>query len=108
MHNNDGLDFKGVLQILNRKKYLYCIVLFSSILLTLVYSLILTPTYQATAIVLIELNKPQPVLIQKVFNRNNMGDESLNNQYLLLQSRSLVKTVIQKLHLEENEEVRCF
>ncbi|MFQ5450305.1 MAG: polysaccharide biosynthesis tyrosine autokinase [Nitrospinaceae bacterium] len=102
----DDLDIKDVLQIINRRKFVLIAAVGLSLILAMAYAFNMDPIYRASAKILIDQKAPKAISIKDVLVYDSKQKEFLNTQYALLKSRSLVKSVILKLHLEKSEEFK--
>lgn len=90
--------------VLRRKKIIiafFAIVLVS----TLISTLMTVPEYRATAKLEISLENPKVVNFDQVVELETKSEEFYETQYLLLQSKSLAKLVVEKLNLAERQEL---
>ena len=90
--------------LIKRKRVFLISVCIISIILSLVYSFNATPIYQATAQLLVERKAPKALDTREIVNNDTQVD-FYRTQYELLRDRSLAKQVIQKLQLENSEEL---
>jgi len=63
-----------------------------------------TPIYQATSRIVIEKENPNVVSIQEVMAVDASGGDYYQSQYKIIQSRTVARDVIRRLHLEKSEE----
>ncbi|MFA7166666.1 MAG: polysaccharide biosynthesis tyrosine autokinase [Desulfoplanes sp.] len=69
-----------------------------------IYTFTATPIYQASAQLIIEKDNPNILSIEEVLSVDSSGTDYYQTQYKIIESRSLARKVIQKLHLETSEE----
>ncbi|MDE2058416.1 MAG: polysaccharide biosynthesis tyrosine autokinase [candidate division NC10 bacterium] len=83
------------------RKHRWIVLTFFAIIVTTatIYTFSLTPTYQATASLKIDYERPQILSFQEIGSpgHQNYGPEFMGTQQKLLQSRSLAKRVIETL-----------
>ncbi len=92
-------------QVIRRRKGLILQIWLSSLVLTVLICLIVTPIYQATAVLLIQRQAPQVLDIQNQLVTPELPDadhDFYKTQIQILKSQELAARVISKLHLDEN------
>ena len=91
-------------RILRKRRWTVISVLIVILTVVLIATSREKPVYRATAMIEIQREDPSIVTVRKLFQLPNVSDEYLATQYRLLRSRSLARTVIAKLHLDQTEE----
>ena len=101
----DEVALKEILSPLWSRRW---IIIFFTLLVTFVvgfYVSLLKPSYQATAIMQIGMNKPSNTLsIKDAFNESLASYEQVQTQYELLRSRKFAERVVSRLNLTAHEE----
>jgi uncharacterized protein involved in exopolysaccharide biosynthesis len=76
----------------------------SAAIVAALVSLSMTPTYRATATVMIEQNRSKVVAIEEVYSGVNPNREHFETQADILSSRSLASSVVSKFNLTRHPE----
>lgn len=94
------------LKVINRHKFILinCIVIMA--IFATIYSFKTRRVYQATVQVLIERNTPQAVSMKETQALDARDLDYYKTQYEIIKSRSMAREVIQKLSLEDSEELK--
>ena len=69
-----------------------------------IYTFTATPIYQGSVQLIIEKDNPNILSIQEVLSVDSSGNDYYQTQYKIIESRSLARAVIEKLHLDTSEE----
>ncbi len=95
-------------KIIKKRKFFLLFFMVLVMVPTFYYSLKIKKVYQAKAMLLIERKAPQALSLNTaaITGIDTAGLNFYKTQYGLLKSRSLIKTVIQRLGLEEDEEFK--
>jgi len=81
------------------------ITIFAIIVITVViHSFTATPIYEATTRLIIDKENPNVVSIQEVMAINASGTDYYRTQYKIIESRTVAREVIRRLHLDKSEE----
>ncbi|OAD21926.1 Exopolysaccharide biosynthesis protein, partial [Candidatus Thiomargarita nelsonii] len=101
--NQDEIDLRGYWAVFKKYKWHTIWITFFIGILAALYSLSLTPIYQATATLLLEMNAAKIVAIEEVY------DQRANKEYYkahvhLLQSHLIVEKVIDRMNLATHPE----
>ncbi len=101
-HEDDEIDIADLFRIIsNHKKLIFFITTIVS-LITLLYTLSITPTYRATTSIKIDTEADKLAHYDDVFAEKNIDSQTFHQtQYDLIKSHTLAKRVIEKLDLEE-------
>lgn len=101
-NNEDVIDIRHYWRVLMRHRW--NIVGFSAVitLLAILIAWSITPTYRATATLLIEANQAKVVSIEEVYGINTQTDEYFLTQFEILKSRQLAGRVVRRLDLINN------
>lgn len=95
----DEFDLRGCLEVLARRKWLICGVLFAIFLSTLIVTLAMTPIYKATGKLEFSLQPPKVTKFEDMVVPQTQTREFMNTQTRLLASDSLAWRVIETLDL---------
>ncbi len=95
-------------KVIKKQKFFLLFFVLLIVVPTFFYSLKIKKVYQAKALLLIERKAPQALSLNSaaMSGFDTAGLKFYKTQYGLLKSRSLIKTVIQRLGLEEDEEFK--
>ncbi|GEM_PF-1913011 len=96
-------------KVIKKRKFFLLFFVLVIVLPTFFYSLKIKKVYQAKALLLIERKAPQALSLNATAAMSGFDTAGMNfykTQYGLIKSRSLIKTVIQRLGLEEDEEFK--
>jgi polysaccharide biosynthesis transport protein len=105
-HDGIGaIDFMALWQALWRRKVLIFTTVFALTALTYLVLLLITPTYSATAIVMVDPGQTKIVdAIQAVMQGETADVTTVASEVSELESRGLAQRVISKLHLDQDPE----
>ena len=99
---DDEIDMWGCLEVLFRRKWLICGVLFAVFVTMLIVTLAMTPIYKATGKLEFTLQSPRVTKFEDMVVPQAQTREFMNTQTKLLASDSLAWRVIETLHLVRN------
>lgn len=96
--------FVEYLHILKRRKWLIAAIILGAVLLALIATLLMRPTYTATTQVQVSREEKNVTNVQGVESETAGRDlEFYQTQYALLEARSLAERVVRRLRLEDNQ-----
>ncbi|PKN43241.1 MAG: lipopolysaccharide biosynthesis protein [Deltaproteobacteria bacterium HGW-Deltaproteobacteria-18] len=98
----DEFDLRGCIEVLVRRKWLICGVLFAVFVSTLIVTLAMTPIYKATGKLEFSLQPPKVTKFEDMVVPQTQTKEFMNTQTRLLASDSLAWRVIETLDLIRN------
>ncbi|MBI5605157.1 MAG: polysaccharide biosynthesis tyrosine autokinase, partial [Deltaproteobacteria bacterium] len=100
------INLRDYWRVLSKRRWI--IILFFLVCLTTVaiYSLTMTPIYQATAQLMIEKANPNILSTQELVAIDTSGTDFYQTQYQILESRSLAREVIKRLNLSQYHEFK--
>ncbi|HLW81510.1 MAG TPA: polysaccharide biosynthesis tyrosine autokinase [Candidatus Acidoferrales bacterium] len=90
-----------IIQKRRRSAILMAVMVFG---LALLWTIKQKPMYEAKALLEIEQENPNIVTVRELFQIENVTGDYIETQYMLLQSDSLARDVIQQLHLDKRKE----
>jgi succinoglycan biosynthesis transport protein ExoP len=103
-NRQEQIDIRDYLQVILKRKW-SAITAFVIIVITVViHSFTATPIYEATARLVIEKENPKVVSIEEVMAVDSSGTDYYQTQYKIIESRTVAREVIKRLHLDESEE----
>ncbi|PIR01143.1 MAG: hypothetical protein COV66_03090 [Nitrospinae bacterium CG11_big_fil_rev_8_21_14_0_20_45_15] len=94
----------GYIKIIKKRNFVVFNILIIGVIASVIYGFKMTPVYMATTKLIIDRQAPKPVSMKEVMAGDTAFQDFYKTQYELLQSRSLAKSVIQKLGLETHPE----
>lgn len=103
-HVEEQIDLRDYLRVILKRKWTV-ITLFVVIVVTVgIHSFTATPIYQATTRLVIEKENPNVVSIEEVMAVDASGSDYYQTQYKIIESRTVARQVIKRLHLDKSEE----
>ena len=99
---DEDIHLRDYLNVILRRKRFVIIFLVSAVVTTMLISFMITPLYQATAVIKIDTRDPNMLSIPGLAAKE--GSNYYQTQYEILKSRSLAEKVIQKLDLKGNKD----
>lgn len=103
-HVEEQIDLREYLRVILKRKWTV-ITLFAVIVVTVgIHSFTATPIYQATTRLVIEKENPNVVSIEEVMAVDASGSDYYQTQYKIIESRTVAREVIRRLHLDKSEE----
>ena len=101
--DGDEIDLRALWHVLVKRKWTVLGVLAGVFVVTLVSTLLMTPTYRATTSLQIERDSVKVVQVEGLTPLESPGDKDFyQTQYQLLQSRALAQRVVGQLNLADN------
>lgn len=97
-------DIRDYLRVIMKRRWTV-ITFFAVLVITVaIHSFTVTPIYEATTRLVIDKENPNVISIQEVMAVDASGTDYYQTQYKIIESRTVAREVIKRLHLEENEE----
>lgn len=100
--DEDVLDLLSLWNVLWRAKWMILALVLASCAATALVLQWTTPRYTATATLVVAERSPQVLAFQQLFDQGGHGQEYLQTQLALLQSRALAERVVRELSLTEH------
>jgi polysaccharide biosynthesis transport protein len=91
-------------RIVQKRRWIILSVIVIVFTVALIATLKETPIYRARALVEIEKENPNILTVQELFQLETISDNYLESQYKILQSESVARRVIERLHLDQVKE----
>ncbi len=104
--SHSEIGFNDLIKMIFKRKVTLGLFILIPMIFSVVYSYTMTPIYSAQAQVLIEGNSNQTATLEQILRKQTREVNFLETQYVLLKSRALIKSVIQKLELEDSDEFK--
>lgn len=103
-YREEEIDLRDYLRVVLKRRWTV-ITVFTVILITVtIHAFTATPMYEAFTRIIIDRENPNVVSIQEVMAVDSSGTDYYQTQYKIIESRTVAKGVIRRLHLEESEE----
>ncbi len=103
-NRQEHIDIRDYLQVILKRKW-SAITAFAIIVITVaIHSFTATPIYEAAARLVIEKENPNVVSIEEVMAVDSSGTDYYQTQYRIIESRTVAREVIMRLHLNKSEE----
>ncbi len=102
--SNKYIDILKYLHIVIKHRWTI-LAIFSAIVVSMaVFILAATPIYQGTVRMIIEKENPKVLSVQEVMAVDSSGTDYYQTQYKIIESRTVAREVISRLHLDKSEE----
>jgi len=98
------IDIRNYLQVMMKRRWTMLSVFSIIFVSVFIYTLTATPIYQSTVRLVIEKENPNVVSIQEVMSVDASSTDYYITQYKIIESRTIAREVIKRLHLDESEE----
>ncbi len=86
-------------QVIQKRKWVIIASFLTFFTIVAIYTFRMVPIYRATAVILIERQRPKVAPVQGMYNVRLIDREFYQTQYRILKSRSLVKLLFEELNL---------
>lgn len=104
LDDDESVDLRVYWRVLAKRRWTILATLLAIFGVTLIATLKETPLYRAHAMLEIEKENPNILTVQELFQLEDVSDSYLVTQYKVLQSESLARRVISRLHLDQLRE----
>ena len=98
------VDLRSYLRVITKRRWTILTFFIVVVLSVAIYTFTATPIYQATARIVIEKENQNVVSIHEVLAVDSTGQDYYQTQYKIIESRSVAREVIKRLHLDQNPE----
>lgn len=103
-NREEKIDIRDYLRVIMKRRWTI-ITFFAVVVITVtIHTFTATPIYEATARLIIDKENPNVVSIQEVMAVDASGTDYYQTQYKIIESRTVAREVIRRLHLDESEE----
>lgn len=103
-NREEQIDLRDYLRVIQKRKWTI-ITFFAIIVITVtIHAFTATPIYEATTRLIIDKENPNVVSIQEVMAIDASGTDYYQTQYKIIESRTVAREAIKRLHLEGSEE----
>jgi succinoglycan biosynthesis transport protein ExoP len=110
LHGSDNTPEIGLMdywRVIIARRWTVLAILFTSLIVTLIWTLKQVPIYQATATVQIDRTNPNVLNFRGVYEIESATDDALRTQFEVLRSRTLARRVIESLKLGQRAEFKA-
>ena len=104
MDKEEQIDLREYLRVVMKRRWTVITVFAIIVISVTIHSLTETPIYEATTRLVIEKENPNVVSIEEVMAVDASGTDYYQTQYRIIESRSVAREVIRRLHLEKSRE----
>ena len=103
-NSEQQIDLLDYLRVIKKRRWT-AITVFTVIVITVaIHAFTATPVYEATIRLIIDKENPNVVSIQEVMAVDASGTDYYQTQYKIIESRTVAREVISRLHLDKSEE----
>ncbi len=102
--SESDLSLREILATILRRKMVLITTMLLAIVATVVVLSMIAPLYRAEAMILIEPNKGQPILIETAIGTIGGDEAAVRSETYILTSRAMVDRVVQRLNLDADPE----
>jgi len=103
-NTKEQIHLRDYLRVIQKHRWTV-ITVFAIIVITVaIHAFTATPIYEATARLIIDKENPNVVSIQEVMAIDASGTDYYQTQYKIIESRTVAREVIRRLHLDKSEE----
>jgi len=100
----EQIDLRDYLRVILKRRWTIMTVFAIIVITVAIHTYTATPIYQATTRLVIEKENPNVVSIEEVMAVDSSGTDYYQTQYKIIESRTVARAVIRRLHLEDSEE----
>ena len=100
----EQIDLRDYLRVILKRRWTIFTVFAIIVITVAIHTYTATPIYKATTRLVIEKENPNVVSIEEVMAVDSSGTDYYQTQYKIIESRSVARAVIKRLHLEDSEE----
>jgi len=103
-NTKEQIHLRDYLRVIQKHRWT-AITVFAIIVITVaIHAFTATPIYEATTRLIIDKENPNVVSIQEVMAIDASGTDYYQTQYKIIESRTVAREVIRRLHLDKSEE----
>ena len=103
-NREEEIDLRDYLRVIMKRRWLIITIFAVTVVTVTIKAFTATPIYEATTRLIIDKENPNVVSIQEVMAIDASGTDYYQTQYKIIESRTVARQVIRRLHLEESEE----
>ena len=98
------IDIRDYLRVIMKRRWTVITFLAIIVITVTIHTFTAIPIYEATTRLIIDKENPNVVSIQEVMAVDASGTDYYQTQYKIIESRTVAREAIRRLHLEESEE----
>ncbi len=103
-YTQEQIDLRDYLRVILKRRWTIFTVFAIIVITVAIHTYTATPIYKATTRLVIEKENPNVVSIEEVMAIDSSGTDYYQTQYKIIESRTVARAVIKRLHLEDSEE----
>lgn len=103
-HIEQQVDLRDYLHVIKKRRWTIIAVFAVTVITVAVHAFTATPIYEATTRLIIDKENPNVVSIQEVMAFDTSGSDYYQTQYKIIESRTVAREVVNRLHLDKSEE----
>jgi succinoglycan biosynthesis transport protein ExoP len=100
----EHIDLRDYLRVIRKRKWTIITCVAVIVITVGIHAVTSTPIYEATTRIIIDKENPNVVSIQEVMAVDASGTDYYQTQYKIIESRTVAREVIGRLHLEQSRE----
>ena len=100
----EQIHLRDYLRVIQRHKWTVITVFAIIVITVVIHAFTATPIYESTTRLIIDKENPNVVSIQEVMAIDASGTDYYQTQYKIIESRTVAREVIRRLHLDKSEE----
>ncbi|MBW1672752.1 MAG: polysaccharide biosynthesis tyrosine autokinase, partial [Deltaproteobacteria bacterium] len=100
----EQLDIRDYLRVILKRRWTLITVFVVMVITVSIHAFTATPIFEATTRLVIEKENPNVVSIEEVMSVDASGSDYYQTQYKIIESRTVARAVIKRLHLDKSEE----
>jgi len=100
----ENIDLRDYLRVILKRRWTVLTVFAIIVISVAIYTFTATPIYEAATRLVIERENPNVVSVEEVMAVDASGTDYYQTQYKIIESRTVAREVIRRLHLENSEE----
>ena len=103
-NTEEQINLRDYLRVIQKRRWTVITVLSIIVITVAIHTFTATPIYEATTRLIIDRENPNVVSIQEVMAVDASGTDYYQTQYKIIESRTVSRKVIRRLHLDKSEE----
>ena len=100
----EQIHLRDYLRVIQRHRWTVITVFAIIVITVVIHAFTATPIYESTTRLIIDKENPNVVSIQEVMAIDASGTDYYQTQYKIIESRTVAREVIRRLHLDKSEE----
>jgi len=103
-NTEEQIHLRDYLRVIQKHRWTVITVFAIIVITVVIHAFTATPIYEATTRLIIDKENPNVVSIQEVMAIDASGTDYYQTQYKIIESRTVAREVIRRLHLDKSEE----